>query len=37
MTGMGPCRECHGGWEAGQGAIPGKTKDGVRKQPTMKM
>ena len=36
-TGMGPCRECHGGWEAGQGAVNGKTKEDVRNQPVMKM
>ncbi len=36
-TGMGPCRECHGGWEAGQGVVKGKTKEDVRNQPVMKM
>jgi hypothetical protein len=36
-TGMGPCRECHGGWEAGQGEVKGKTKEDVRNQPVMKM
>src|SRR6266545_6960593 len=28
-SGMGPCRECHGGWEAGQGHVTGKTKEDV--------
>ncbi len=36
-TGMGPCRECHGGWEAGQGEVTGKTKEDVRNMPVMKM
>jgi len=36
-TGMGPCRECHGGWEAGQGEVKGKTKEDVRNMPVMKM
>jgi mono/diheme cytochrome c family protein len=29
------CRECHGGWEANQGYIPGKTKNDVRKMRTI--
>ena len=36
-TGMGNCRECHGGWEAGQGDVKGKTKEDVRNLPVMKM
>jgi hypothetical protein len=36
-TGMGPCRECHGGWEAGEGHVTGKTREDVRNQPIMKM
>jgi hypothetical protein len=36
-TGMGNCRECHGGWEAGQGEVKGKTKEDIRNQPVMKM
>jgi len=32
---MGACRECKGGWEAGQGAIGGKTKDDVRNMKTI--
>ncbi len=31
VKGMGNCRECHGGWEAGQGSVPGVTRDDVRK------
>jgi hypothetical protein len=34
---MGNCRECHGGWEADQGEVKGKTKEDVRNQPVMKM
>src|SRR5579871_6687239 len=30
-SGRWACRECHGGWEAGQGRIPGKSRDDVRK------
>jgi cytochrome c2 len=33
-SGKGACRECHGGWEAGQGRIPGRTKEDVRKMKT---
>jgi len=33
-SGRGACRECHGGWEAGQGRIPGRTKEDVRKMKT---
>src|SRR5689334_9439724 len=29
------CRECHGGWEANEGKIPGKTKGDVRKMKTL--
>jgi len=36
-SGTGPCRECHGGWEAGQGEVSGKTKEDVRNMPVMKM
>jgi hypothetical protein len=36
-TGMGNCRECHGGWDAGQGDVKGKTKEDVRGMPVMKM
>ncbi|HZO89371.1 MAG TPA: c-type cytochrome [Chthonomonadaceae bacterium] len=34
-SGRYACRECHGGWEAGQGRIPGKTKEDVRKMQTI--
>lgn len=34
-SGRYACRECHGGWEADQGVIPGKTKDDVRKMKTI--
>ncbi|HEY3412385.1 MAG TPA: hypothetical protein VGM51_04905 [Armatimonadota bacterium] len=36
-SGMGNCRECKGGWEAGQGDVPGKTKADVRKMKTVGM
>lgn len=35
--GTGNCRECHGGWEAGQGEVKGETKEDIRKLPVMKM
>jgi hypothetical protein len=31
VSGKGHCRECRGGWEAGQGHVPGKTLADVRK------
>ena len=34
-TGKWACRECHGGWEAGQGRIPGKSREDVRKMKTL--
>lgn len=33
-SGRGACRECHGGWEAGQGRIPGRTRQDVRNMKT---
>ena len=33
-SGKTACRECHGGWEAGQGCVPGKTKEDVREMKT---
>lgn len=33
-SGQGACRECHGGWEAAQGSVPGRTKEDVRKMKT---
>ncbi len=33
-SGRGACRECHGGWEAGQGNVRGKTKEDVRQMAT---
>ena len=32
-SGRGACRECHGGWEAGQGRVRDKTKEGGGKSP----
>ncbi|HLK61029.1 MAG TPA: c-type cytochrome [Chthonomonadaceae bacterium] len=34
-SGRYACRECHGGWEANQGRIPGKTRNDVRKMKTI--
>jgi cytochrome c2 len=34
-TGKWTCRECHGGWEAGQGRIPGKRREDVQKMKTL--
>jgi hypothetical protein len=30
----GPCRECHGGWEAGHGSIPGISREQVHRMKT---
>src|SRR5262249_4662852 len=34
-SGQYACRECKGGWEAGQGIMPGKRKEDVRKMKTI--